>query len=166
MNWKNPSLWGWSRSRLRTWRACQIFAQNDALNPDNFANPLVTQNGLSPLGVPAPPPLGDLTTDFDFSEPLTAGFLGPPLDLLPPIPMDSGFDNSSFDNSGFDDSSAFLSSAPLPPPVVNPPAPLEIPLPEAEAAISSPLELEEDFSELEVDTNPFKHCHCFVYQND
>ena len=129
------------------------FAQNDALNLDNFGNPLVTQDGLSPLDVPEPPPLGDLGADFDFSDPLSATNLGPPLDLLPPIPVDGGFDASGFDDSGFDDSSFFVSSDPLPAPDVGVP-PLEIAPPSNDLGLNTPLELEEDFAEPEVDLDP------------
>ncbi len=131
------------------------FAQNDAFNPANFGDPLVTQDGLSPLAVPEPPPLGDLTTDFDFSDPLSAANLGPPLDLLPPIPVDGGFDSSSFDYSGFDDSGvddSFFVSEPLPSPELDSAPPLQIPLPDVGAPLD--LALEEDFPEPDVDLDP------------
>lgn len=103
------------------------FAQDDGFNPNNFANPLVTQDGVTSLPVPGSAPLGDLTTDFDFSDPLSSpGSFGPPLDLLPPVPVEGG--NPSFGDSSFF-AGALPPSKPLPQFTPQPPAPAPQPIP-------------------------------------
>ncbi len=63
--------------------------QGGELNPQNFQNPLVSQNNLPPLPVPDQPPLGEMY-NFNLDEPLSAGVLSPSSDLFFPIPMDNG----------------------------------------------------------------------------